>query len=91
MKLTEQRFDPHYILEHHAGARLSRKSRKSGMTITLYHAEEAHLDPEGGPYVTVCEQHGNLVNHDTYALARDWMTDPTGWCPDCAELELQKP
>ena len=89
--IEESRFDPRYILKHHAGSRLSRRNRRTKTTVTLYHAEEAHLDPDGGPYVTVCEQHGNLVNHDTYALARDWMTAPEDWCPDCAELELLKP
>ena len=85
MRVTESRFDPKYILAHHAGAVLSRVNRKTKATITVYKASEASLDPEGGPYVTVCEQHGCLVNHESRRLARDWMTEPEAWCADCAE------
>jgi hypothetical protein len=60
------------------------RSRASGAVIGIYHAEQAALDPEGGPWVTVCEDHGCLCNHETLALAKQHAGWPE-WCADCSE------
>lgn len=70
---------------NYAGLIDYRKSRQSGTHVGLYRAEEAGLDPDGGQYVTVCEEHNTLVNHDTLSIARSHMPYPSGWCDDCRE------
>jgi len=52
--------------------------------IGVYAAEQADLDPSGGPWVTVCEEHGELCNHPTLAEARNHATLPE-WCESCQE------
>lgn len=70
----------------HAGELLRRRSRSTGTIVSLFRAIEAGLDPEGGPYATVCEDHGTILNHRTYALARRHL--PTcGWCEACRGQE----
>lgn len=72
-----------YNLHGLAGLVAQRRCRKTGRLVGLYNAEQAGLDPEGGPWVTVCEEHGILCNHRSLALAYHHMTDPEGWCELC--------
>lgn len=60
-------------------------TRAAGVTryVVIVEAEPAGLDPDGGRWVTVCDAHSNLVNHDTRRLARDHATYPEGWCEEC--------
>lgn len=51
--------------------------------VGLYEAEPAGLDPEGGRWATVCEAHGIIVNHETKATARSWLSHPEEWCSGC--------
>jgi hypothetical protein len=53
--------------------------------VVVYEAEEAGLDPAGGRWVTVCEAHGFLVNHERLALARDFACEPEAWCDRCQD------
>ena len=64
--------------------RLSR-ARSTGTEVGLYRAAEAGLDPEGGPWATVCEAHSAVVNHATRRDAQGWMSQPEGWCEDCRD------
>lgn len=66
-----------------AGLREQRRNRETGTTVSLYNAREAGLDPDGGDWVTVCEDHGNLVNHQTRKMGSYQMADPAGWCYAC--------
>jgi hypothetical protein len=66
-----------------AGCVVQQKSRETGLLVGLYHAEQAHLDAEPGPWATVCEVHGQLVNHRTLSLAKYHLANPTGWCDVC--------
>lgn len=59
----------------------------SGFLVGLYAADQADMDDSAGPWATVCEEHGHIVNHDTLALARTHLGDPTGWCEPCMEIE----
>lgn len=70
-----------------AGCVEQRRSRETGLLVGLYHAEQAGMDPEAGAWVTVCEVHGQLVNHETLALARSHLANPTGWCEVCNGTE----
>jgi hypothetical protein len=64
--------------------RQQRRNRATGTVVTVYDTAhpDAYLDPDGGRWVTLCEDHGNLVNHDTLALARSHAVWPD-WCGDC--------
>jgi hypothetical protein len=67
-----------------AGCRMLSRSRVSGALIGLFHGAEAHLCTAGGVWVTLCEDHTYVCNHDDYATARYWLARPHVWCPDCA-------
>lgn len=65
-----------------AGLIESKKRRATRTVVSIYRAEEGGFDPDGGPYVTICEDHGTICNHRTLALARShapWAE----WCEDC--------
>jgi len=51
--------------------------------VVVYEAGEAGLDTSGGRWVTVCEAHGSLVNHDRLDTARHFSHEPETWCDDC--------
>ncbi len=59
------------------------KSRQTGLLVGIYHNEQAGMDASGGTWSTVCESHGQLVSHETLALARHHAVDPLGWCEVC--------
>lgn len=88
--MAEPETNPKTILANNAGARLSRRNRATGTTITLYHSEESGLesDPEC-KWSTVCENHGAIVSHSTRALADSAMSCPD-WCDDCREIMAAK-
>lgn len=50
----------------------------------IYHAEQADLDPDGGPWVTVCETHGTICCHKTLTLARNHLP-LLMWCGQCQD------
>lgn len=60
-----------------------RRARSTGTMVAVWRAEDLGMDPEDGPWVTLCEDHGGVVHHPTRALATSWAADPEGWCPGC--------
>lgn len=58
-------------------------SRRTGAVRGVYRAEAQGLDPSGGPWVTVCEDHSTVLNSDTRALALAADTD--SFCDECRE------
>lgn len=60
----------------------SRKNRVTGLIVSLYHGVQSGIDVDQA-WVTVCEEHGMLVGHDTLKAARSWMAEPQTWCEDC--------
>jgi hypothetical protein len=68
-----------------AGLRVSRRSRQTGHTVSIYNAEEACLDGGDHPWFTVCEEHGSMLAHRTYRLAVWHLGSPRDWCEDCRE------
>lgn len=64
--------------------RQSRRSRSTGTRVTLYDTnhQENIFDPAGGRWVTVCEDHGAICNHQTLQLALDHMPY-VQWCEEC--------
>jgi hypothetical protein len=61
-----------------------RKSRETGVVVGIYRADQAGFDDEGGPWVTVCEQHSTICNHDTFKLAT-YHAPMVDWCEECRE------
>ncbi len=60
-----------------------RKNRITGTTISVYKAGPGNgLDNSGGDWITVCENHGNLINHRTRKLAF-WHATVPDWCYNC--------
>lgn len=68
-----------------AGCVAVTRARATRTRVQIFHAAQASLCPDGGPWVTVCEPHGSICNHGTMEAARSHATDPAGWCEDCRE------
>lgn len=59
-----------------------RRSRQHGVMVLVAEAEKAGFCADGGAYVTLCEEHSTICNHETLRDALDWA--PTcEWCEDC--------
>jgi hypothetical protein len=64
------------MIDKHSGLALaglieSKRRHHTGTVVNIYRAEEAGLDPDGGPYVASCEEHNRLCNFETLGAARD--------------------
>lgn len=70
-----------------AGCVVQRKSKESGLLVGLYNADQAGMDASAGPWSTVCEPHGQILNHETLKLANWHLANPTGWCEVCSGVE----
>lgn len=73
-----------YAFNNLAGCVVQRRSRRTGTLVGLYAAAQAGLDPAGGPWATVCEDHGAIANHATLELARAHLP-AVEWCETCQE------
>ena len=70
-----------------AGYVTERKNPISGDYTVIVKAVDAHLDPDGGPWVTLCNAHGNLVNHSSLKIARSFMySGSQNWCEECMDI-----
>jgi len=63
----------------------TRRNRATGSQVTVAKAAELDLCDEGGPWVTICEDHGIIVNHETRKLAERHAAFPQ-WCADCEDF-----
>lgn len=61
----------------------TRKFRATGETLTVARPEEIGADPEGGKWVTFCEEHKTLVYSATEKLA--YYTHGIDFCEGCRE------
>lgn len=68
-----------------AGCVELRRNRVTGTLVGVYHAEQARLCAEAGPWVTVCEDHGTTINHASLRAARHHAAAPHDWCETCQE------
>lgn len=66
-----------------AGWRQTRVARTTGLPVSIYDAEPAGMDPDGGRWQTVCEAHGSIISHQTLSLARYHASAPDEWCACC--------
>ncbi len=67
------------------------RARSTSHLVGLYHAQQSgiEMDPET-PWVTVCEEHGSCVCHQSLALARQWTAEPETWCEKCQKEMEEK-
>ena len=72
-----------YSTESVSGLRKSIKSLLTGTTVGIYKAEDAYLDPTGGKWVLICEEHGTYINVRTMKDALEWAAHPEEWCEVC--------
>lgn len=63
----------------------TRTARQTGTKVTVGTADEMWLDPEGGKWAVICEEHGIILSTETRKLAESHATDPAGWCEQCRE------
>lgn len=75
------------LVDSRAGCRQLRYTHKTGALVGLYQAAESGLemDPET-PWATVCEDHSNLVCHETRLQAERCLGYPHEWCEDCQTI-----
>lgn len=68
-----------------AGLRSAHFARETGTLILVVNAEEQGLDPGDGAtkWYTICDDHAQLVGHETLALAKRHASNPLGWCEVC--------
>lgn len=66
-----------------AGALECHRVRSTRGLVTLYDAEKADMDVDGGPYSLVCERHSTVMSFETRTLARSHMPDVREWCEEC--------
>lgn len=78
-----------YNAEGFAGCVQFRKVQRTGTMVGIYHAEQAGLCVEGGPWVTSCE-HGSLINHNNLRLAKLFAPVPDEWCEECHAIRETK-
>jgi hypothetical protein len=76
-----------YSTESVSGLRKSIKSLLTGTTVGIYKAEDAYLDPTGGKWVLICEEHGTYINVRTMKDALEWAAHPEEWCEVCQSHE----
>lgn len=80
--------EQYYCAEGLAGLVERRKNRIMGVRVGVYNCEQAHLDPDGGPWAVVCEDHGSILNVDTLRRAREEASGPYNWCEVCQENSI---
>lgn len=60
------------------------RNRQTGRPVTVCTAEDAGADPDGGKWVSICDDHGYLINSDTLELA--CLSKPFDFCDACQWL-----
>lgn len=66
-----------------AGLCETRRCQATGRQVSLYDGGPAGMDIEAGRWQTVCEDHGWVISHATYAVARSWLPVANEWCEEC--------
>lgn len=51
--------------------------------VGVYHSDEGGMDPEGGKWSVVCEEHGEILGTDEYRRALVLRYHPAEWCEQC--------
>jgi hypothetical protein len=74
-------------MEHDIGVVQRRRTRSTGTTVEVLDLRTYPTPPsdeaDGGRWLTICDEHGGNVQHETRALAISWASDPATWCDGC--------
>jgi hypothetical protein len=64
-----------------------RRCRKTGTHIVVCPSRDEVAEDEAteNPWMTICDEHGTCICHETLELARSWAVDPD-WCEECQDL-----
>lgn len=69
--------------------RESRVARVTGVLVELVDADHPECtdfqSEEGGRWVTICREHTEFVQHETWKVARQFLGHPEEWCDGCRE------
>lgn len=71
----------------YAGLRSWRRAKSTGRFVGVYDGIEAQMDTEAGRWQTVCEDHAQIISHQTLALAMRHAVCPEDWCDICREYQ----
>ena len=71
--------------DNRAGCVSISKAHSTGTRVGIYNNAQAGMCDEGGPWSTVCEDHGRVMAHDSITLAKDFASSPEEWCEQCQE------
>lgn len=70
------------------GYPIRRRAKATGTMVALVDNRERWFADEEFDWYTVCEDHGELVGHETRRIAEAWLSHPDEWCETCmAETE----
>lgn len=67
----------------------TRKIRATGETLTVARPEEVSADPEGGKWVTVCDDHKTMAYSATEKAA--YYTHGADFCDGCRKAQAPAP
>lgn len=70
-----------------SGYRAHTRARSTGTLVVLvdgYEQGVTSADCGEHRWVLICDPHGGILECETQAEARPWMSAPEEWCPDCA-------
>lgn len=79
-----------YAYDGEAGC-VAKRKLDMGVTVGLYHAEQAGIDNADGEWVLKCEEHESMLWCETLKDAREHMPLKEGWmdwCLSCDEIML---
>lgn len=79
---SRPRVPKQYTAHGFAGC-VEQRARYNGAIVGVYEAEQAGLCTEGGKWVIVCEDHGQLENHGSLTRAQQAARKPDGFCTEC--------
>jgi len=61
-----------------------RRARSTGTLVRIEDNRDGSVDlDDPNPWFTICAEHGGVCSHPSLQLAREWASEPEGWCPDC--------
>lgn len=68
-----------------AGYVTERRNPYSGGHNVMVKAGPSHMDPSGGQWVTICDEHGTVCNHRNRTLAYAHLVGAE-WCEACQQI-----
>jgi hypothetical protein len=71
-----------------AGYRHASFAKSTDTLVVLVNSAEQGIDHEL-PWTLICEEHNAIMQFETRAQARSWMSAPEQWCEDCQEAHYR--